>query len=308
MPSDFCRFAPSTTGHAHPGTLLAALLAWLDARSRGAHLALRLEDIDPERCQNRYARSIATDLAWLGFDFDSVCEQHTNAAAHTQALDQLDAAGLLYPCRCSRADLRAHGLPLAGGGFAYPNTCRDRPLAEGWRASREPLRFRLPDGVVNVVDEDGSDLSQDIARTLGDPIVRRRDGAVAYQLAVVVDDAQSGITRVVRGRDIAISTATQVALQHALGLPTPLYHHHLLLLEPRGGKLAKLHGSVSVRELESHYGPQELVGFLAYVAGLAPRSAPCSPRELLGDFEWAHVRQDDCVVTWDGRRLARAFP
>lgn len=302
---DRCRFAPSTTGHAHPGTLLAGLLAWLDARSRAAPIALRLEDIDPDRCRPELRAAMIDELAWLGLEFDAVQEQHRRAAAHEAALDRLAAAGLLYPCACTRTDLRAAGHRAPDGGFAYPNTCRSRPLPPGgWRASREPLRFRLPAGIIAVTDESGLDLSQDAALLMGDPVVRRRDGAVAYQLAVVVDDGDDGVTRVVRGRDIAASTATQVALQRALGYMTPVYRHHLLLLEPRGDKLAKLHGSVGAPELRCVYDPEALVGFLAHAAGLVGDPAPTTPSGLLPAFAWHRVRVPDRIVRWDGAQLA----
>lgn len=303
MYADRCRFAPSTTGRAHPGTLLAALLAWLDARARSAQFLLRLEDVDAQRCRPAFGPQMVADLGWLGIDFDTVCEQHTHQVRHQAALETLAAAGLLYPCRCSRAEIREHARPAADGGFAYPGTCRERVLASNWRTAGEALRFRLPHGTVSVSDESGMDLSQKIVHAMGDPIVRRRDGAIAYQLAVVVDDAAAGVTRIVRGRDIAASTATQVALQRALGLPTPTYRHHLLLLEPQGDKLAKLHGSVGADELRGCYEAEALVGLLAHAAGLRPDPRPSSARSLLADFDWRLVGRDDRVVTWDGRRL-----
>ncbi|OGV71278.1 MAG: hypothetical protein A3K18_01960, partial [Lentisphaerae bacterium RIFOXYA12_64_32] len=256
---DRCRFAPSTTGEAHPGTLLAALLAWCDARTRGASFVLRLEDIDPERCRPGFSRQLLDDLAWLGLDWDELHEQHAHADEHARALDRLAELGLLYPCACSRAHIKTHGRPAPDGGFAYPNTCRGRPLPPGgWRQAQEPLRAQLADERITLADESGLELSQTPASAMGDPVVVRRDKAVAYQLAVVVDDAKAGITRVVRGRDIAQSTATQVALQRCLGLPTPAYRHHLLLLEPRGDKLAKLHGSVGTSLLRPRYTPPAL--------------------------------------------------
>jgi glutamyl/glutaminyl-tRNA synthetase len=298
------RFAPSTTGVAHPGTLLAGLLAWLDARSRGARLLLRLEDLDPERSRPELAARLVEDLAWLGLDFDAVEAQHRHAARHAEALDRLAAAGVLYPCRCSRARLRDHGEKAPDGGFRYPNLCRGRPLPSGgWRACTEPLRVALPAGRIVPLDEGGLDLAQDPAREMGDPIVRRRDGAPAYQLAVVVDDAASAVTRVVRGRDLAPSTATQVALQRLLGLPTPVYRHHLLLLEERGGKLAKLHGSVGLDALRAVYSPTELVGWLAFACGLRERPGPVAPHRLLAGFDWARVRRQDRVARWTGRTL-----
>jgi glutamyl/glutaminyl-tRNA synthetase len=298
------RFAPSTTGRAHPGTLLAALLAWLDARSRSARLLLRLEDLDPERSRPAWSLHMQEDLAWLGLDFDATEEQHDSGARHDAALDALATLGVLYPCACSRSLLRAENDAALGRGARYPNQCRGRALpAAGWRASHEPLRVALPSGRVAPLDEGGFDLAQDPAAEVGDPIVRRRDGAVAYQLAVVVDDASSAVTRVVRGHDLAGSTATQVALQRLLGLPEPIYRHHLLLLEERGGKLAKLHGAVGADALREVYTAPELLGFLAHAAGLQPSAAPITPDALLHDFDWARVAREDRVVRWDGATL-----
>jgi len=298
------RFAPSTTGRAHPGTLLAGLLAWLDARQQGARFLLRLEDLDPERSRPEWSHHLREDLAWLGLDFDAIEEQHGFALRHEAALDQLAALGVLYPCACSRSLLRAESDPALGRGARYPNRCRGRSLpAAGWRASDEPLRVALASGRIAPCDEGGLDLAQDPAAELGDPIVRRRDGALAYQLAVVVDDAASGVTRVVRGHDLAASTATQLALQRLLGLSEPVYRHHLLLLEERGGKLAKLHGAVGADALRGAYSAPALVGFLAYAAGLRADPAPTKPADLLCDFDWARVAREDRVVRWDGAVL-----
>jgi len=299
------RFAPSTTGRAHPGTLLAALLAWLDARSEGARLLLRLEDLDPERCRPSFRLCMREDLAWLGLDFDAVETQHDHGPRHDAALDALAALGVLYPCACSRSLLRTENDAALGRGARYPNQCRGRALpAAGWHASPEPLRVALPSGRIAPFDEGGFDLAQDPAAQMGDPIVRRRDGAVAYQLAVVVDDAASGVTRVVRGHDLAASTATQVALQRLLGLPEPVYRHHLLLLEERGGKLAKLHGAVGADALRAAYTAAQLVGFLAHAAGLQLTAEPTTPAALLRDFAWARVAREDRVLHWDGAVLA----
>jgi len=298
------RFAPSTTGPAHPGTLLAALLCWLDARSRGARLLLRLEDLDPERCRPRFSQALREDLAWLGLDWDEVIEQHDLAVQHEAGLDRLEAAGLIYPCSCSRAGIAARGTRAPDGGWRYPNRCRGRSLPPGgWRACQEPVRVRLPDEPIALTDESGLDLSQSPARELGDPIVRRRDGAVAYHLAVVVDDAASGVTRIVRGRDLAPSTATQVALQRVLGLPTPRYRHHLLLLEERGGKLAKLHGAVSAEEIRRTRTAAEVCGFLALAAGLLPTRSDATPRSLLTSFGWEQVGVADRIIRWTGKDL-----
>jgi glutamyl/glutaminyl-tRNA synthetase len=298
------RFAPSTTGPAHPGTLLAALLCWLDARSRGARLLLRLEDLDPERCRPEWSLQLRRDLAWLGLEFDAVEEQHAGAGRHAAALDELAARGRLYPCECTRAQLRGRGEPAPDGSARYPGRCRGRALpAGGWRAARDALRVRLDPGELAPAEESGLDLSQDPERAFGDPIVRRRDGAVAYQLASVVDDAAAGVTRVVRGRDLAPSTALQLALRRLLGLSEPVYRHHLLLLEERGGKLAKLHGAVAAGVLREHYPAPALCGFLAQAAGLRPDARPATPAELLPGFRWADVGATDRVVRWVPPRL-----
>jgi glutamyl/glutaminyl-tRNA synthetase len=299
------RFAPSTTGPAHPGTLLAALLCWLDARHGGARLVLRLEDLDPERCRPEWSEAMGEALAWLGLDWDGVVAQSARAADHAAALDALAGRGLLYPCRCTRSDLRDRAQhPLADGGFADPGTCRGRALpGGGWRACDEPLRVRLPEGGIALADESGAELSGDPGRDPGDPIVRRRDRAIAYHLAGVVDDAAEGVTRVVRGRDLAATTPTQVALQRLLGIATPSYRHHLLLLERRGAKLAKLHGAVGYPELRAAYRAPALCGVLAHAAGLRPSAEPVTPRELLDGFAWSRVRSEDRVLHWTGREL-----
>lgn len=307
--SDRCRYAPTPSGPAHPGTLLAGLLAWLDARSRGAGFLLRLEDVDPLRCTPQLAAEMRAALAWLGLDWDAVAVQSERRPAHEAALDRLAEAGLLYPCACSRSEIRRAGEPAADGGFRYPGTCRARPLPPtGWRACAEALRLRLPAGRIDLRDESGLDLSQDPLAAMGDPIVRRRDGAVAYHLAVVVDDAADGITRVVRGRDLAASTATHRVLQEALGLPAPTYRHHLLLLEEEGGKLAKLHGAVGWRELREHLSPERACGVLAAAAGLIDEPTDATPAALLAGFDWARVASRNQLLRWTGDDLLHVGP
>ena len=208
------RFAPSTTGEAHPGTLLAALLVWLDARARGGRVVLRLEDLDVTRTRAAWADQMIEACRWLGLVWDDVVVQSDRRAAHEAALDALAAAGRLYPCACTRA-ARKGGRRAPDGSWAYDNTCRGRALpAGGWRAAPDvgdALRVQLDDDRVEIVDESGLDLSQTPARDMGDPIVRRRDGVIAYQLAVVVDDRDAAITDVIRGRDIAPSTASRAS-------------------------------------------------------------------------------------------------
>jgi glutamyl/glutaminyl-tRNA synthetase len=258
---------------------------------------LRLEDLDHTRVKPQWADEIVEALHWLGLDWDATLMQSGRSAAHERALDQLAEAGRLYPCTCSRAD-RSGGRRAPDGGWAYANTCRGTPLpAGGWRAVTSNLRAQLDDDRIELVDEGGLDLSQTPAVEMGDPIVRRRDGVIAYHLAVVVDDAD--ITDIVRGRDIAPSTATHVMLQRLLGLPTPRYRHHFLLLEQSGDKLAKLHGSIPWTAVRARYAGPELCGVLAHGAGLLDATRPIIPTELIAPFDWAHVPTRDRIARWN---------
>ncbi len=289
------RFAPSTTGHAHLGTLLSALLVWCDARRAGGQVLLRLEDLDPQRCKVAFAASLQQDLAWLGLDWDGLELQSDQAARHAAALDALAQGGYLYACACSRSVLQAHGVRAPDGSWRYPNTCRDRWVsASCWRDCDLPLRARLPDGVIVPNSRGAENLSQDPSLAMGDPVVRRRDKAVAYQLAVVVDDAAWGVNTVVRGRDIAASTATQVALQRLLGLQEPTYWHHFLLCHARLEKFAKLHGDTAW-PWRAIYDAAALCGILAHAAGLRAHAAPVTPQQLAQDFDAQRVRHTDLV-------------
>jgi glutamyl/glutaminyl-tRNA synthetase len=282
------RFAPSTTGEAHPGTLLAGLIAWLSAKSAGGRCLLRLEDLDPERSNRHLAQKMVEDLAWFGLTFDATVWQSTLWAQHAAALDRLAAQGLLYACTCSRARIARTGRQLADGSRIYANTCRGTGAltAADWRQTSEAVRVRL-DGVAC------------------DPVVRRRDGSVAYLLACVVDDAAMGITHVVRGRDLADQEGAQRALGEALGLPIPDYRHHLLLLEPHGGKLAKMHGSLPISRLRELAPAGVWVGALAHLAGLQKSDAPVMPARLVTCFDWSALRQSDCTVVLADNRLER---
>jgi glutamyl/glutaminyl-tRNA synthetase len=284
--------------------LLAALLCWLDARSQQALLRLRLEDLDPTRCTEASAREMRSALDWFGLDWDDELLQSESLESHRFALDTLARQGVLYPCSCSRREIERMGVPAADGGWRYPGTCRNRELPQaGWREVAGVIRLRLEPGRVEPHDEGALNLGQDPAAAMGDPVLRRRDGAIAYHLACVVDDGTQGVTRVIRGRDLATSTAIQVVLQRLLDLPTPAYRHHLLLLERRGAKLAKLHGAVGWRELEAHYAPEKLCGMLAMIAGLRSDPEPVRPSDLLRDFHWSRVGTEDRPLHWTGREL-----
>ncbi len=283
------RYAPSPTGEVHLGNARTALLAWLWARAGGGRFLLRLEDLDVARVREGAAERQLADLAALGLDWDGeVVAQSTRGDLYGAALRRLEDAGAVYPCFCSRADIRAAAsAPHGVEGHRYPGTCRTLPaevatarLSAGEEAA---LRFRA-DGTVTFDDAVHGPVSEELSDT-GDFVVRRRDGVVAYQLAVVVDDADQDVDQVLRGDDLLPSTGRQIALRAALGLtPEPRYAHVPLLLGPDGARLAKRHGAVGVRELLDAGLPAErLVGWLAHTAGLWP-DAPASPSQLLEGF------------------------
>jgi len=298
----FGRFAPSTTGGAHPGTLLAALLCWLDARSRRTRVALRLEDLDRDRSKPGYVDAMERDLAWFGLDWDACERQSDRRDRHEAALERLVDLGHVYACDCSRARIREAGIVAPDGSYRYSGKCRDRVVSRAdWRSCSEPLRLRLEAPPVELRDESGLDLSGDAARAFGDPLLRRRDGAYAYHFVSVVDDEAQRVGRVVRGRDLAPSTMLQVALQGVLGFPTPRYRHHCLLLERYGEKLSKLHGAVAIEALRTRYDAPGLCGAIASSVGLVPAGTRCRPGELVSTFDWARVSVDDVEVGWDPR-------
>lgn len=293
------RFAPSTTGRAHPGTFLAGLLCWLDARSRGAEVVLRLEDLDRERTKGGFVDDLRADLEWFGLDWDLSQRQSDAAERHAEMMDGLVGEGRVYACDCSRAKIRSEGHRAPDDSYRYPGTCRSQRVRAGtWREESRTLRLELLESPINLRDESGATLVGDAAALYGDPILRRRDGAYAYHFASVVDDADVGVGRVVRGRDLLPSTMLQAALQRAFSFSTPHYRHHCLLLERRGEKLSKFHGAVDARALREQYDAKSLCGLLAHFVGLAPPETRCDPRELVSGFDWSRVSSEDVVLGW----------
>ena len=228
------RFAPSPTGSLHLGSLVAALGSYADARSCGGRWLLRMEDLDRARVVRGSAARILRTLELFGLTWDGAVEyQSERTARYAEALETLRARGVTFECSCSRRERERES--------GYPGTCRDGPTRSGPTATR----FRVDDTVVSVEDRLQGKCDFRL-RERGDVIIRRRDGAFAYQLAVVVDDALQGVTDVVRGADLLDSTPWQIALQHALRLQKPRYAHLPLVVEPGGEKLAKSQRSVAL--------------------------------------------------------------
>jgi len=303
------RFAPSTTGYAHPGTLLAALLCWLDARKVSAEVVLRLEDLDRERTKPGYVEQMEQDLEWLGLDWDARILQSEGHERHEAAMDFLAREGRIYGCDCSRAEIRSLGRVAPDGSHAYSGLCRPQRVGSGqWRADPRPLRLHLEPEQISLRDESGLDLSGDAATLFGDPVLRRRDGAFAYHFVSVLDDDSVGVDHVTRGRDLAPSTMLQVALQRELGLRTPGYRHHALFLERRGEKLSKLHGAVNATALRSRYDSEELCGAIASFVGLVPSGTHCRPVDLIDHFDWERVVNEDVELNWSESLGLTAVP
>lgn len=259
------RFAPSPTGRLHLGHAFSALLAHDFARSRGGHFLLRIEDIDPTRCRPEHVDGIIEDLRWLGVEWDGEpLFQSTRLPLYRAALDQLRTAGLAYPCFCTRARIAAEvaasaSAPHGPDGPIYPGTCRS--LGDAERAGRigagEPHAWRLDIAMAAVRagpltwhDEAAGAVSA-TPEIHGDVVLARKDAPTSYHLAVTVDDAAQAVTDVVRGADLFAATHVHRLLQALLGLPTPRYHHHRLLTDGKGERLAKRAGAPTLASMRA---------------------------------------------------------
>ena len=286
------RFAPSPSGRMHLGNVFSALLAWLSVRSQGGRMLLRMEDLDPDRCRPEYMETLRDDLDWLGLDWD---EEQTPQSRRTDAyraeFEKLSQLGLVYPCYCSRAELHAASAPHASDGTAiYAGTCRDLTPEERAQKTRRPAwRVRVPEEQITFHDRLQGAYTENLARDCGDFIVRRSDGVYAYQLAVVTDDAEGGVTEVVRGRDLLSSSPRQIWLQRMLGLPAVEYCHVPLLVAPDGRRLSKRERDLDLGALRQLYTPEQLIGKLAALANLQPEAAPVRAWELASWFSWEQV-------------------
>ena len=294
------RFAPSPSGKMHLGNLFSFLLAWCSVRSAGGEMVLRMEDLDPQRTSAEFAALIRRDLLRFGLDWDrEVPCQSTRTAAYDAAFSKLEQMGLIYPCYCSRAEVHAASAPHLGQSeFVYAGTCRELTPAQRAAKKRAPAwRLRVPNQEWTVHDGLQGDYTELLSRDCGDFVVRRADGVYAYQLAVVVDDADNGVTQVVRGRDLLASAPRQMYLFSLLGKPAPEYVHVPLLLAPDGRRLSKRDGDLDLDTLLGRMSPEEILGALACAAGLIERKEPISAKELAAVFDWSRVRKEDICLT-----------
>ena len=315
------RFAPTPSGHIHIGNALAALLSWLQMRSSSGAFVLRMEDIDTKRSRDQYARDIIEDLRWLGLDWDEGPDIGGPSHSYVQSqrlelyeeslitLNQFD--GLLYPCFCSRADIFAaarapHG--LSSEGPVYPGTCRVLSKDDRIRHSavKQPsLRFRVPERILSFHDGIAGPLQMQ-ATDGGDFVVKRADGIISYQLAVVVDDALMGITDVLRGSDLLDSTPRQLLLYEKLGWKPPRFAHVPLLLDSQQRRLAKRNQSLSIAYLRSEgVLPEKVVGWLAWAAGLLNKPEPLKPSDLVAGFSLSQVTKEPIIISDEIRKSIR---
>lgn len=290
------RFAPSPTGRMHLGNVFSALLSWLSARAQGGTWLLRIEDIDPQRSRHEYADMLMDDLQWLGLEWDDEpCWQSRRGDIYARYLQQLTDAGLIYPCYCTRADILATQAPHESDGrVVYKGTCRNLP--PGSRKGPAALRMKVPDegrGIVTFTDGHYGTHTVDLTTQCGDFIVRRKDGAWAYQLAVVVDDALMGINEVVRGRDLLLSSPQQIYLAQQLGFTPPRFTHLPLLCNTAGQRLSKRDKSLDMGCLRQRFTPNQIIGLLAHAAGLQPTADAVSAQSLVKTFSWDKVGTAD---------------
>ena len=292
------RFAPTPSGRLHLGNLLCCLLAYLSVRQKDGRFLLRIEDLDIPRCPQRLSLQAIEDLSWFGFRWDEEpLWQSQRTAVYQQHLDALSKKGLIYPCFCTRAQLMASVAPNLGDTqIIYQRTCANltHEEIETLSKNRSPaMRLRVPDEDVSFTDGMYGEQTENLARDCGDFILRRSDGLFGYQLAVVADDALSGVNEVVRGRDILSATPRQIYLLRQLGYPVPEYIHIPLLMDWEGRRLAKRDKDLDLSALSKRFTAEELLGKLAYSAGILEEERPASLEELIRLFDWQKVKKDD---------------
>ena len=297
----------------HLGNVLSALLSWLSARSKGGEWLLRIEDIDPQRSRQEYASLLMDDLQWLGLSWDrEPLYQHTRSDIYEHYYQLLCQRDLTYPCYCTRADLLATQAPHESDGrVVYPGTCRPKAFQKNQsnqnnqnnlsiqsiQNNQAATRLLVPDEDIAFTDGHYGPQCVNLEREVGDFIIRRKDGAWAYQLAVVVDDGLTGVTEVVRGRDLLLSSPQQIYLARLLGFTPPQFIHLPLLCNAQRQRLSKRDRSMDMASLRQHYTAPQLIGRLAHLVGLLPEPQPVLPTELLPLFSWDKIPQENIYIS-----------
>ncbi len=280
----------------HLGNVFAALIAWLSIRSQNGCMVLRMEDLDTQRTSSEFAETLRQDLAWLGLDYD--WEQHPQSQrsdTYDRYFEQLRDRGLLYPCYCTRSQLHGINAPhLSDGTYVYPGTCRN--LQDPPKNRLPSWRVVVPDHLWTVEDRVQGHYELNLATDCGDMVVRRADGIYVYQLAVTVDDGEAGVTEVVRGMDLLSSAPRQMYLQELFEFPHPSYGHVPMLMAADGRRLSKLDKDLDLGELQKRITPEQLIGNLAFAAGLIDQQVPVSAVELSKEFLWNNLKKEDIYI------------
>ena len=309
------RLAPSPTGRLHLGHARSFLLAWWQVRAQGGLLRLRIEDLDRERCRPEFVDELLRDLEWLGLDWDGEARlQSSDTSAMERACAELVERGLAYPCVCTRAEIAELSAPNAGElEPRYPGTCsgrwRTRDEARARTGREAGLRLSVPAGAVRIEDGFVGAFSRDVQADVGDFLIQRRDGAFAYQLAVVVDDALAQVDTVLRGDDLLASAPRQWHLQSSLRLPHPSWFHVPLVLDAQGERLAKRRGdAATLASLRtSGVDARAVVAWAARSSGQADCER-ITAAEIARDFVLARVPPHACRLApqaWERIRAAR---
>ena len=293
------RFAPTPSGRMHLGNVFAAMMAWLSVRSKDGQLVLRMEDLDTQRTSADFASVLRSDLEWLGLDWDiETPPQSQRSDVYDTYFRKMEEMGLLYPCYCTRSQLHSVNAPhLSDGTYVYPGTCRN--LTDPPAGRKPAWRVMVPDKIWSITDLVQGDYSLNLYDQCGDMVVRRADGVYVYQLAVTVDDGEAGVTEVVRGMDLLSSAPRQMYLQELFGFEHPTYAHVPMLLAPDGRRLSKRDLDLDLGVLRQRLMPEELIGNLAFAAGLIDRYEAISARDLAREFSWDKLRGDAIYLDSD---------
>ena len=300
------RFAPTPSGYVHVGNAFCYFLSWLSAHQKGGGVVLRMEDTDLMRMMPEMYGQTMDDLLWLGLTWDAGPTpegggqdylQSNRTSIYEALYEELRRRDLIYPCFCTRSDLKNACAPHASDGHSiYPGTCAHLTAAEREEKARTrspAWRLRTPDKTIHLRDGLQGDLSLNLTAECGDYPIRRADGVFCYQFVSVVDDALMGVNEVVRSRDLLPSTPQQIGLQELLGYPRPRYYHIPMILDAQGNRMAKRDRGLSIAGLRQTYAPEEVLGRLAFLAGQqeTPRARTLS--EILADFDWAKLPRED---------------
>lgn len=295
------RLAPSPTGYLHLGHARSLLLAWWHLRSRGGRVVLRIEDLDTARVRQSYTDALLRDMEWLGLDWDEGPHyQSADTERYHAAAQKLLEQGLAYPCICTRKEIFRSAPHRSDGETPYAGTCRgkfesmEQALEQSGRHAG--LRFKVKEGPMHLEDGFVHSFSANPSEEVGDFTILRRDGAIAYQLSVVVDDAEQGINEILRGEDLLSSSARQRQLQDALQLPHPTWFHVPLVVDADGRRLAKRDCDISLSEMRAAgIQPQQIVSWVARRSGI-PSAVGQSASELTPQFELERVPKTPLVM------------